>query len=153
MADAAAHPRPSAHPAAGGTRVLLRNRSFLALCCAYGTYLLAYNQLYLALPDEVQCATGSQTALSWLFALSSLLVVCAQLPLTRWAGDRLGLRRSMIAGLLLIAAGFGVVAENSFFRSRWRWVRVLRGTPASTVALVCCSAHGVGCFRVIPVRS
>ncbi|GAA2276366.1 hypothetical protein GCM10010234_10250 [Streptomyces hawaiiensis] len=29
----------------GGTRVLLRNRSFLALCCAYGTYLLAYNQL------------------------------------------------------------------------------------------------------------
>ncbi|SPF07154.1 Multidrug resistance protein MdtH [Streptomyces sp. MA5143a] len=94
----------------GGTRVLLRNRSFLALCCAYGTYLLAYNQLYLALPDEVRRATGSQAALSWLFALSSLLVVCAQLPLTRWAGDRLGLRRSMIAGLLLIAAGLGVVA-------------------------------------------
>jgi MFS family permease len=94
----------------GGTRALLRNRSFLALCCAYGTYLLAYNQLYLALPDEVRRATGSQAALSWLFALSSLLVVCAQLPLTHWAGDRLGLRRSMIAGLLLIAAGFGVVA-------------------------------------------
>ncbi|MGI5423757.1 MDR family MFS transporter [Streptomyces sp. CA-179760] len=94
----------------GGARVLLRNRRFLALCCAYGTYLLAYNQLYLALPEEVQRATGSQAALSWLFALSSLLVVCAQLPVTRWAGDRLGLRRSMIAGLLLIAAGFGVVA-------------------------------------------
>ncbi|MET7686956.1 MFS transporter [Streptomyces sp. NPDC005483] len=94
----------------GGTRLLLRKRGFLALCCAYGTYLLAYNQLYLALPDEVQRATGSQAALSWLFALSSLLVVCAQLPVTRWAGDRLGLRRSMIAGLLLIAAGFGVVA-------------------------------------------
>jgi len=55
----------------------------------------------------VQRATGSQAALSWLFALSSLPVVCAQLPLPRWAGDRLGLRRSMIAGLLLIAAGFG----------------------------------------------
>ena len=94
----------------GGTRALLRNRRFLALCCAYGTYLLAYNQLYLALPDEVQRTTGSQAALSWLFALSSLLVVCAQLPITRWTGDRLGLRRSMIAGLLLIAAGFGVVA-------------------------------------------
>jgi MFS family permease len=94
----------------GGTRALLRNRRFLALCCAYGTYLLAYNQLYLALPDEVRRATGSQAALSWLFALTSLLVVCAQLPLTHWAGDRLGLRRSMIAGLLLIAAGFGVVA-------------------------------------------
>ncbi len=94
----------------GGVRALLRNRRFLALCCAYGTYLLAYNQLYLALPDEVQRVTGSQAALSWLFALSSLLVVLAQLPVTRWAGDRLDLRRSMTAGLLLIAAGFAVVA-------------------------------------------
>ncbi|MFI2720547.1 MDR family MFS transporter [Streptomyces collinus] len=94
----------------GGARTLLRNRRFLALCCAYGTYLLAYNQLYLALPDEVQRAAGSQAPLSWLFALSSVLVVFTQLPVTRWAGDRLDLRRSMTAGLLLIASGFAVVA-------------------------------------------
>ncbi|MFJ8591785.1 MDR family MFS transporter [Streptomyces sp. NPDC093598] len=94
----------------GGARVLLRNRRFLALCCAYGTYLLAYNQLYLALPDEVQRAAGSQAPLSWLFALSSVLVVFTQLPVTRWAGHRLDLRRSMTAGLLLIASGFAVVA-------------------------------------------
>ncbi|GHC97491.1 MFS transporter [Streptomyces violarus] len=94
----------------GGARVLLRNRRFLALCGAYGSYLLAYNQLYLALPDEVQRAAGSQAPLSWLFALSSVLVVFTQLPVTRWAGDRLDLRRSMTAGLLLIAAGFAVVA-------------------------------------------
>ncbi|MGK5692422.1 MDR family MFS transporter [Streptomyces sp. URMC 128] len=94
----------------GGARVLLRNRRFLALCCAYGTYLLAYNQLYLALPDEVQRAAGSQAPLSWLFAMSSVLVVFAQLPVTRWAGGRLDLRRSMTAGLLLIASGFAVVA-------------------------------------------
>jgi MFS family permease len=94
----------------GGARALLRNRRFLALCCAYGTYLLAYNQLYLALPDEVQRAAGSQAPLSWLFALSSVLVVFAQMPVTRWAGDRLDLRRSMTAGLLLIASGFAVVA-------------------------------------------
>ncbi|MFD3701346.1 MFS transporter [Streptomyces sp. NPDC058646] len=96
--------------ARGGLRVLLRNRRFLALCCAYGTYLLAYNQLYLALPDEVQRATGSQSALSWLFALASLLAVCAQLPVSHWAGDRLDLRRSIAVGLLLIAAGFAIVA-------------------------------------------
>ncbi|MEV5436871.1 MFS transporter [Streptomyces sp. NPDC052682] len=93
----------------GGARLLLRNRRFLALCCAYGAYLLAYNQLYLALPEEVERATGSQAALAWLFALSSLLVVSAQLPVTRWVGERLALRRSMAAGLLLIAAGFAVV--------------------------------------------
>ncbi|BBC38889.1 Membrane protein [Streptomyces graminofaciens] len=94
----------------GGLRGLLRNRRFLALCCAYGAYLLAYNQLYLLLPDEVERATGSQSALAWLFGLSSLLVVTAQLPVTRWAADRLDLRRSMAAGLALIAAGFAVVA-------------------------------------------
>ncbi|WP_405774299.1 MDR family MFS transporter [Streptomyces sp. NBC_01538] len=96
--------------AKGGVRTLLGNRRFLALCCAYGAYLLAYNQLYLALPDEVERATGSQTALAWLFALSSLLVVTAQLPVTRWVGDRFALRRSMVAGMLLISAGFAVVA-------------------------------------------
>lgn len=94
----------------GGVTVLLRNRRFLALCCAYGAYLLAYNQLYLALPAEVERAAGSQAPLAWLFALSSLLVVTAQLPVTRWAGSRLSLRRSMVAGLLFISAGFAVVA-------------------------------------------
>lgn len=96
----------------GGLGPLLRNRRFLALCCAYGAYLLAYNQLYLALPAEVRRATGSQTALAWLFALSSLLVVTAQLPVTHRAGERLGPRRSMAAGLTLIAAGFAVVAAT-----------------------------------------
>uniref|UniRef100_UPI001F34789A MFS transporter n=1 Tax=Streptomyces sp. CRB46 TaxID=2682613 RepID=UPI001F34789A len=78
--------------AKGGARLLLRNRRFLALCCAYGAYLLAYNQLYLALPAEVERAAGSQAPLAWLFALSSLLVVTAQLPVTRWAGERLAPR-------------------------------------------------------------
>ncbi|WP_406005815.1 MFS transporter [Streptomyces sp. NBC_00637] len=94
----------------GGVGPLLRNRRFLALCCAYGTYLLAYNQLYLALPAEVERAAASQTPLAWLFALSSLLVVTAQLAVTRWAGERLDPRRCMAAGLALIAAGFAVVA-------------------------------------------
>ncbi|MFI9545066.1 MDR family MFS transporter [Streptomyces sp. NPDC052016] len=96
--------------ARGGVGPLLRNRRFLSLCCAYGAYLLAYNQLYLALPAEVERAAGSQAPLAWLFALSSLLVVTAQLPVTRWVGERLTLRRSMGAGLALIAAGFAVVA-------------------------------------------
>ncbi|MGW5864965.1 MDR family MFS transporter [Streptomyces sp. NPDC055239] len=94
----------------GGVREMLRNRRFLAVCGAYGAYLLAYNQLYLALPQEVERTAGSQAPLAWLFALSSLLVVSTQLPVTHWAADRLDLRRSMAAGLVLISVGFAVVA-------------------------------------------
>ncbi|MFE6165881.1 MDR family MFS transporter [Streptomyces sp. NPDC056486] len=94
----------------GGVRDMLRNRRFLAVCGAYGAYLLAYNQLYLALPQEVERTAGSQAPLAWLFALSSILVVTTQLPVTHWAADRLDLRRSMAAGLVLISVGFAVVA-------------------------------------------
>ncbi|MFH8933128.1 MDR family MFS transporter [Streptomyces griseosporeus] len=97
-------------PLAGGVRPLLRNHRFLGLCCAYGACLLAYNQLYLALPAEVERTTGSQAPLAWLFALSSLLVVTAQLPVTRLVGERLSPRRATAAGLLLVAAAFTVVA-------------------------------------------
>ncbi|MFC0626413.1 MFS transporter [Kribbella deserti] len=82
-----------------------RDRRFLALCLAYGCYLLLYNQLYLALPSEVERATGAQTAVGWLFALSSLLVVVGQLPLSRWAARRLSLRGALHVGLGLMAAG------------------------------------------------
>ncbi|MEU3840381.1 MFS transporter [Streptomyces sp. NPDC028635] len=102
--------RPAAVRVRGGAGPLLRNGRFLALCCAYGACLLAYNQLYLALPAEVERAAGSQAPVAWLFALSSLLVVAAQLPVTRLVGERLTPRPAMAAGLALIAAGFAVVA-------------------------------------------
>lgn len=97
-------------PLLGGVRVMLGDRRFLAVSGAYGGYLLAYNQLYLALPAEVERVAGTQAPVAWLFALSSLLVVAAQLPVTGWAARRLDLRRSVAAGLLTISCGFAVVA-------------------------------------------
>ncbi|MFJ4838018.1 MFS transporter [Streptomyces sp. NPDC088746] len=90
-------------------RQVFANRPFLVLCLAYSTYLVSYNQLYLALPAEVERATGSQSALGALFALSSLLVVAAQLPLTRWSAHRVAPRTALVAGLAVVAAGFAAV--------------------------------------------
>lgn len=90
-------------------RAVFTDRAFLLLCLAYSTYLVAYNQLYLSLPVEVERATGSQAALGWLFALSSLLVVVAQVPLTRWSARRIAPRTALVSGLAVVAAGFAAV--------------------------------------------
>ncbi|MGW6209175.1 MFS transporter [Streptomyces sp. NPDC055089] len=99
--------RTAAHR--GAMRQVFTGRPFLLLCLAYSSYLVAYNQLYLSLPAEVQRATGSQAALGWFFALSSLLVVLAQLPLTRWSAHRLAPRTALVTGLVTVAAGFAAV--------------------------------------------
>lgn len=90
-------------------RTVFTNRAFLLLCLAYSSYLVAYNQLYLSLPVEVERATGSGAALGWLFALSSLLVVVAQVPLTRWSAHRIAPRTALVTGLAIVAAGFAAV--------------------------------------------
>ncbi|MFE6933556.1 MFS transporter [Streptomyces sp. NPDC057699] len=90
-------------------REVFANRPFLVLCLVYSSYLVSYNQLYLALPAEVERATGSQSALGGLFALSSLLVVLAQLPLTRWSAHRLPPRTALVTGLAVVATGFAAV--------------------------------------------
>ncbi|MFE6702153.1 MFS transporter [Streptomyces sp. NPDC057718] len=99
----------TAQPGRSSWRAVFTNRAFLLLCLAYSSYLVAYNQLYLSLPVEVERATGSQAALGWLFALSSLLVVASQLSLTRWSARRIAPRTALVTGLAVVAAGFAAV--------------------------------------------
>lgn len=104
--------RPAPHagePLLDGWREVVTNRTFLLFAAAYSGQLVAYNQLYLLLPLEVERAWGSQTPLGYLFALSSLLVVAGQLRLTAWCG-RLPVRTVLPVGFLLMAAGFVLVA-------------------------------------------
>lgn len=92
-----------------GWRHVLRNRTFLAFAACYCTYLLSYNQLYLALPVELVRATGGQGALGWLFVLAAVLVLAFQLPITARA-RRVGPRRALPIGFALMAAAFLLVA-------------------------------------------
>lgn len=99
----------TAQPGRSSWRAVFTNRPFLLLCLAYSGYLVSYNQLYLSLPAEVERATGSGAALGWLFALSSLLVVVAQVPLTRFSAHRIAPRTALVTGLAAVAAGFAAV--------------------------------------------
>lgn len=102
--------RSATEPILAGAGDVLRNRAFLAFACGYSAYLASYNQLYLALPVELERATGGQGALGWMFALASVLVVAGQLPLAGWARSRLGPGRALPLGFGLLAAAFASVA-------------------------------------------
>ncbi|MCZ2815914.1 MFS transporter [Modestobacter sp. VKM Ac-2984] len=88
---------------------VLRNRTFLVFTACYCTYLLSYNQLYLALPVELSRATGSQGALGWLFVLAAVSVLVFQLPVTARA-RRAGAHRALPFGFALMSASFALVA-------------------------------------------
>jgi MFS family permease len=96
-------------PVTAGWGQVLRNRRFLAFTACYCTYLLSYNQLYLALPVELDRATGSQGALGWLFVAAAVSVLVLQLPITVRA-RRLGPARALPLGFALMSASFLVVA-------------------------------------------
>jgi MFS family permease len=84
---------------------VLRNRRFITFAVGFAGYLAIYNQMYLALPLELTRSIGSAVGTGWLFAVSALLVVLLQLPVTTFAEHRLGQRRTFLAGFGLMAAG------------------------------------------------
>ena len=85
---------------------VLGNRSFVLFALCALAYPLLWNQIYLSLPLEVQRLTGSGTALGLLFALSSLLSIAGQLPVTAFCQARWTPAVSIAAGLLLMTAAW-----------------------------------------------
>lgn len=96
---------------AGWTDVI-RNRLFVLFAVAMSAQLVAYNQLYLLLPLEVERAWGSQTVLGWFFAISAVFVVSTQLPITR-ATATLSPRVVLPIGFAFMAVSFVVVAVSA----------------------------------------
>ncbi|WP_432543749.1 MFS transporter [Kineococcus sp. SYSU DK002] len=92
-----------------GWGAVLRNRRFLVFTAFYSTLLLAYNQLYLALPVELERATGSAGALGLLFVLGAVVTVLTQVPLARWARRR-GAATALPLGFTGTGLAFAVVA-------------------------------------------
>ncbi|MFE3290622.1 MFS transporter [Rhodococcus sp. NPDC059234] len=89
----------------GVWRSVLRNRRFMVFAALCGVQLLAYNQLYLMLPEQLERVTGSQAALGWFFAAAAILVIVGQAPVVALA-NRLGHRVSIVAGMATISASF-----------------------------------------------
>lgn len=101
-----------------------RQPRFVAFIIAYSSWLLSYNQLYLALPVEIERAGGSEKDLGPLFMLASVLIILFQLPLARFA-RRVGAIRVLPAGFLLLSASFASVALFAAHPPPEGWLRLL----------------------------
>lgn len=101
-----------------------RQPRFVAFIIAYSSWLLSYNQLYLALPVEIQRSGGSEKDLGPLFMLASVLIIAFQLPLARLA-RRVGAVRILPLGFLLLSAAFASVAMFAASPPPAGWLRLL----------------------------
>ena len=95
---------------------VLRNPLFLVFALFYSTGLVTYNQQYLLLPIELERATGSQSALGWMFVFASVLVLTLQMPLAAWA-QRRSAATALIVGFGAMALCFAIVAVAAPFPS------------------------------------
>lgn len=87
-------------------KAALANRAFVLFALGMTGYFILFNQLYLALPFEVERLTGSQTGVGVMFALSSLLWVAAQMRTTDLLKGSLRPPTSIIIGLTLMGGAF-----------------------------------------------
>ncbi len=89
-------------------RVVVRNRSFLLFAAAMiGSYVLTF-QVYLALPLQAAVlAPHSQSAVvAGIFVVSGIVAVAGQLRITRWFAARWRSGRSLVIGMVILAASF-----------------------------------------------
>ncbi|WP_293004191.1 MFS transporter [Mycobacterium sp.] len=138
-------PEPDTTSVVQDWRIVLGNRSFVLFAAAMiGTYVLTF-QVYLALPLQAAVlAPGAQTRLvATMFAVSGLIAVAGQLRITGWFADRWGPRRSLTAGVAMVAASFlplAAVPDGQRF-----------GTPVAVAALLISAALlAIGSAAVFP---
>ncbi|WP_134047895.1 MFS transporter [Mycobacteroides franklinii] len=97
-------------PVLASWRSVVSNRAFLLFSGAMiGSYVLTF-QMYLALPFQAALLTDdkkSETVLvTSIFVVSGLVAIAGQVRLTGWLSARFGPSRSLVLGMLVIAAAF-----------------------------------------------
>ncbi|PPF67077.1 MFS transporter, partial [Clavibacter michiganensis] len=100
-------PRPAADRWAA-----VRDRRLLAFSSLFAVDLVAYNQLYLGLPLELERAGAGMAGIGSAFLVVSLLTIALQWPVALVA-RRLGPGRALATGFALTAAGFVALALSS----------------------------------------
>lgn len=114
-----------------GFKAIARNRAFLGFATVMAVQLVAYNQLYLLLPLELDRGWGDQEPLGVLLAVSSVAVVVGQFRVAAWTGRR-PVRKALRVGLIVTALGALAAATGAAAGGR---PAVIAGTAAFVVFL------------------
>lgn len=128
---------PDERPAAVDRAILkgfgsiAHNRAFLGFATIMAVQLVAYNQLYLLLPLELDRGWGDQEPLGILLAASSVVVVAGQFRVAAWTGHR-PVRTALSVGLIVTAIGATAAAIAAAVGGR---PAVIAGTAAFVLFL------------------
>jgi hypothetical protein len=87
-------------------RECLTDGRFLAFTVALSAMFALQNQLYLVLPVQAESATGTPLAAAGLFAVSTVVTLAWQVPVTGWLRGRLSPGAAISAGMAVVGAGF-----------------------------------------------
>lgn len=105
-------------------RAVVANKPFLVFALINASYLVTYNQLYLALPADLVRQGAPGGYISWYFMMASIVSIFGQMPLTRMA-VRLGRRRALYSGYVIMAAGFLSLMLVAPFAGAGEWFQAL----------------------------
>ena len=102
----------------------MRQPRFVAFILAYSSWLLSYNQLYLALPVEIQRSGGREAGSGAALYAGLAVDYHPQLPLARFA-RQMGAVRILPVGFLLLSASFASVALFAAAPPAESWLQLM----------------------------
>ncbi len=107
-------------PASHSSWPALRDRNFVAFAALHASDLVAYNQLYFALPLELARLNLGADSIATMFVWVSIVTLAAQLPLARWAAH-MGAAAALRTGYLVTATGFLVMGAAAISAPPQAW--------------------------------
>ncbi|MEH8227634.1 multidrug efflux MFS transporter MdtH [Aeromonas veronii] len=99
-----------ATPMREGLGQVLADRAFCRLVLILSGYYMLWVQVMLIFPILVKQLSGTTTAVGWMYSLETALSLALLYPIARFSERRYRLETRLMAGILLMTVGIGLVA-------------------------------------------
>ncbi len=97
-------------PMREGLGQVLADRAFCRLVLILSGYYMLWVQVMLIFPILVKQLSGTTTAVGWMYSLETALSLALLYPIARFSERRYRLENRLLAGILMMTVGIGLVA-------------------------------------------